>query len=66
MAILIGLAIGLVVAGLIICRFSESAGRAKNFFWWLGIILATVGAILLISPVIVWLDGNLRQMLGAH
>jgi uncharacterized membrane protein YeaQ/YmgE (transglycosylase-associated protein family) len=64
MAMVIGIAVGLIVAGLLICFLSPQAGRASTFFWWMGIILAVVGAVLVIAPVITWFAAQFHSMLA--
>lgn len=61
--IIFGLAVGLILAGVIIAYLSSGMGRAGNIFWWVGAILAVVGVILLITPVLVWIDHQLRSMM---
>ncbi len=65
MAVVIGLAVGLILAGLLILFLS---GNAKypllvTVLHWVGIILVVVGLILLITPVLVWIEAQLRSML---
>lgn len=61
---IVGLAVGLILAGLLIIFLSGGAGRLAGVFWWVGAILAVVGLILLITPVLVWVSHQLRMMLG--
>jgi hypothetical protein len=64
--VILGLAVGLILAGLAICWLSPKAGRqtAVTVFWWTGIVLAVVGLILLITPVLNWIYVQLRTMLA--
>lgn len=67
MAIYIGLAVGLIVAGLLITLL---AGNAKvpvlvQIFWWVGIILAVFGLILVLAPILNWIATQVRQMIGS-
>lgn len=64
MIVMISLAIGLMVFGLLICFLSPSAGRAANPFWWIGIVLAVCGVILLLAPLFVFLARVIRSALG--
>lgn len=66
MAVVVGLAVGLIVVGLAICWLSRQAGNPTlaNIFWWAGVILAVVGLILLIAPVLNWISVQLRTMLA--
>ena len=61
---LIAFAVFLVLAGLGICFLSAQAGRFANLFWWVGVVVAGVGLVLLLAPVIVWLDREVRSVLG--
>lgn len=60
----VGLAVGLILAGLLIIFLSPSAGRMATVFWWVGAVLAVVGLVLLVTPVLVWVDHQLRMILG--
>lgn len=61
---LLGIAILLTLAGLGICLMSGSAGRLANFFWWAGILIACLGLLLIVLPVLAWIASNLKQALG--
>lgn len=65
MAIVVGLAVGLIVAGLVIIWLSGNARQPVlvSVFWWVGLALAVVGLILLLAPVVAWIDQQLRSML---
>ncbi len=65
MAIYIGLAVGLIVAGLFIVLLS---GNAKPpmlavVFWWVGIVLAVFGLILVLDPILHYIAEQVRAML---
>jgi hypothetical protein len=66
MTITIGLALALILAGLVMAALSGHAGNAllSRVVWVVGVVLIVVGLILLLSPVILWINGHLRQMLG--
>lgn len=66
MLVMIGVAVGLVVFGLLICWLSPSGGKAATMFWWIGIVLAVIGVILLIAPVVVYVAEHLRAALGVN
>lgn len=66
MLIVLGVAVGLIVFGLLICFLSGSAGKAATVFWWLGIVLAVVGGLLLLEPIVVYVAEHLKQAIGAH
>lgn len=65
-SIIVGLAIGLIVGGLVICLLSNQAKSLvlTAIFWWAGITLAVVGLILLIVPALNWLYTQLRTIIG--
>ena len=66
MTVVIGLAIGLIIAGLVMLVLSPKAGHPilVTLVWWAGLILLVVGLVLLFTPVLVWLNAQLRAMLG--
>jgi hypothetical protein len=61
------LAIILLLGGLgVVCL----SGYAKppimvTICFWIGIILALCGAVMILAPAVVWLDHQLRSILGA-
>lgn len=59
-----GIGVVLIVLGLLIAFLSPQAGRMAALFWWVGIILAAIGLIFLITPVLIWVDSQLRAMIG--
>ena len=67
MGIYIGVALGLLIGGLLVCALSDKAGYAvlSRIFWWLGILCACCGALLILSPIFSWLAAQMRSMLGA-
>ena len=67
MHIIVGLALGLIVVGLVMCWLSGGMKYPVlvSVVHWVGIVLVVVGLILLLTPAIVWLDHQLRSMLGA-
>ncbi len=64
MTVIIGLAIGLILAGLIMTRFPPP-GTLGVVVYWVGVVLIVVGLVLLVTPAMVWLNTQLRAMLGA-
>lgn len=64
--IVIGVALALMIGGLIIAFLSSSAGRAKDFFWWVGIIIAVCGLFMVVARIAVFITGVLEQALGVH
>ena len=68
MYIVIGLALGLILAGLLmvyLCKGIEQV-TLKSVVYWVGIVLIVVGLILLLTPVLVWVNVQIRHMLGAE
>ena len=66
MTVIIGLAIGLILGGLLMAFLSGSMKYPLliSIVFWVGIVLVVVGLVLLLTPVLVWLNGQLRAMLG--
>ncbi len=66
MDIMIGLALGLLIGGLLICLLSSQASNPAlvGIFWWAGIICAVIGLVLLVFPVLAWVHGQLRAAIG--
>ena len=67
MHIIIGLALGLTIGGLVVMLLAAKAidnATLKTVFWWVGLIVALCGLFLLISPIVVWISGQLKAMLG--
>ena len=60
----VGLAAVLIVVGLLIAFLSSNAGRLSTLFWWVGIILAVAGLVLLVTPVLILISGWVNQSLG--
>lgn len=66
MVVVIGLAVGLVLAGLVMAWLSGSLRQPTlaAVVYWAGVVLVVVGLVLLITPVLVWLSAQLRSALG--
>jgi len=66
MYIVIGLALGLILVGLVMVLLCSSIQQLllKAVVYWTGIVLVVVGLVLLITPVLVWVNVQLRAMLG--
>lgn len=61
----IPLALGLIVAGLLMCWLRGSVqGILSVVVYWTGIIVVILGLVLLLTPVIVWVRNQLVVMLG--
>jgi len=62
----LGLGILLLIAGLVIALLSIKAltpGTVMStVVWWIGIILAAFGIVLITTPFFVWLDGHVRTI----
>lgn len=66
MYVVIGLALGLIVVGLIMTALS---GNLKyplliSITFWVGLALVVIGLVLLLTPVLIWINNQLRSMLG--
>ena len=66
MHIIIGLALGLIVVGLVMAWLSAGVKQPilATIVYWVGIVLLVIGLILLLTPVLVWVNVQLRAMLG--
>lgn len=68
MQILIGWALGLIIAGLVMAFLHTSVSKfpmLANVVLWVGIALVVIGLILLLTPVLIWVNHQLRSMMGA-
>ncbi len=61
---ILGLGVLLMLAGLGICFLSGGAGRLAGAFWWAGILLAVLGLLLVLLPVLNYIAVQLKQALG--
>lgn len=67
MTVFVGLAIGLILAGLAMAWLSggmRSPGLI-SIVYWVGVILVVIGLILLVTPVLIWLNNQIRAMLAS-
>ncbi len=66
MNVVIGFALGLIVVGLIMAWLSSAMKfpLLVTIVLWVGIVLVIVGLILLLTPVLVWINVQLRTMLA--
>lgn len=66
MAIVMGLALALILVGLAMCYTHERVGGVLGrVVYWVGVALIVVGLVLLLTPVLVWLNAALRSMLSS-
>lgn len=65
MTLIIGLALGLILAGLAMAWMAPSMGNAVlvKIVRVVGIVLVIVGLILLLTPVLIYINHQLRAML---
>lgn len=63
----LGIALLCILAGMAMAGFSHVLRFSLliSIVFWAGVVLAVVGIVLLITPALVWLNVQLRQMLGA-
>jgi hypothetical protein len=63
---LIWISLALIVAGLLMCWLSSAVKYPiiVSVVLWTGIVLVVVGLVLLLTPVIVWINWQLRSILG--
>lgn len=66
MTVIVGLALGLIIAGLVMCFLSHGMKQPTLIavVWWVGAALVVIGLVLLLTPVLVWVNVQLRNMLG--
>ena len=65
MTLTIGLALGLILVGLVMCFLCGSVkGILSTIVYWTGVVLVVVGLILLLFPVLAWVHAQLIAMLG--
>jgi hypothetical protein len=66
MAIYVGVALALLVRGLVVCALAESLKSPilVKVAWWLGLLLAVCGVPLFLAPLAAFLAATLRQALG--
>jgi hypothetical protein len=66
MAVVVGLAVGLLLAGLLVCYLSGSLKPPllATVAYWLGIVLAAAGCVLVLQPILNWIAAQLRTALG--
>jgi hypothetical protein len=67
MAIIFGVAAGCIVLGLLMVFMHTSLNRTPmlaTVVHWVGVVLVVIGLVLLLTPVLIWVNAQLRQMLG--
>lgn len=65
MALMIGITVGLILAGLLIIVLSPHVKPAllATVSYWAGVVLLVVGLLMLVTPVLIWARDQLRTML---
>ncbi len=58
--------VGCILAGLFIVTRAGNAGNPllAAVVWWIGLVLIVFGAVLILTPVLIWFNKQLREMLG--
>ncbi len=66
MAPLVIIALALMIGGLVLCVLAPKSGSAllTPLFWWVGLLLAILGLVLILAPVIAWIAAQLKAMFG--
>jgi hypothetical protein len=66
MTMVIGVALGMLIGGLLVCMLSPNIHYPVmvKIVWWIGLILALCGALLLLTPILIWITAQLRAALG--
>lgn len=66
MAIVIGLSVGLIIAGLLMVLLCKNLPPTlQTVIKWIGYVLIVIGLILLVTPVLNWIYVQLRIMIGS-
>ncbi len=67
MYVVVGLAIGLIIAGLVMTLMYGSIKQPMLalIVYYVGVVLVVIRLVLLVTPFLVWVDHQLRMMLGA-
>ena len=66
MHVVVGLALGLVLGGLLMVYLCGGIQQEtlRTVVYWTGAVLVVVGLVLLLTPAVVWLNLQLRSILG--
>lgn len=61
------LAVALILAGLAIAWLSSAIKQAvlAAVIYWVGVVIALLGLVLVLAPILIWLRAQLQSMLGA-
>ncbi len=64
MSSLVIVALALMIGGLVLCMLSPKSGSAllTNLFWWVGLLLAILGLVLVLAPIVSWIAAQLKAM----
>jgi hypothetical protein len=67
MSVVIPLAWGLIIGGLAMCWLYTTVRQPTlaGVVYWTGIVLVVIGLVLLLSPVVVWMNVQFRSILAA-
>jgi hypothetical protein len=66
MAVMIGVGLGLLIGGLVVMWLSPSAKKEPliTIIWWVGLICACFGLVILVTPILNWLYHQVQQMIA--
>lgn len=66
MTIMIGLALGMMIGGLVLCLLSSHAKYEilKTLFFWVGLVIAILGLLLFLIRPIIWIAKQLQDAIG--
>ena len=66
MTVIIGLALGLLIGGLVVAWLSSAMKQPTlaTIVYWVGVVLVLIGLVLLLTPVLVWISTQIREMIG--
>lgn len=68
MTVILGIAAGLILLGLVMCFLCPSIKFVllQKVVYYVGIAMVIIGLILLLAPVVIWVNNQLTAMLGAR
>lgn len=63
----IGVALALLIGGLVIVLLSKKAldpGTIATVVWWLGMLCVVLGALFMVTPILIWITKQLGDAMG--
>jgi hypothetical protein len=64
----LSVSLGLIIVGLVMVVLAPKVTQPllSRIVWWAGAVLLVIGLLLLATPVLNWIDHQLRSMLGVQ